>query len=31
MTALGVSSAEDAERRIVELNERIDALEGAEG
>jgi hypothetical protein len=30
MTALGVSSAEDAERRIVELNERIDELEGAD-
>jgi hypothetical protein len=31
MNGLGVSSAEEAERRIVELNERIDELEGAEG
>lgn len=31
MTALGVASAEEAERRIVELNDRIDELEGAEG
>jgi hypothetical protein len=31
MTSLGVGSADEAERRIAELNERIDALEGAEG
>jgi hypothetical protein len=31
MAALGVGSAGEAERRIAELNERIDALEGAEG
>jgi hypothetical protein len=31
MKALGVASAEEAERRIVELNDRIDELESAEG
>lgn len=30
MADLGVASREDAERRIADLNERIDALEGAE-
>ena len=30
MAELGVTSSEDAERRITELNEQIDALESAE-
>lgn len=30
MEELGVSTAEDAERRIMELNDQIDALETAE-
>jgi hypothetical protein len=30
MDSLGVASLEQAERRIAELNERIDAVEGAE-
>jgi hypothetical protein len=31
MAALGVTSFDEAERRIAALNERIDELEGAEG
>jgi hypothetical protein len=31
MAALGVTSADEAERRIAALNDRIDALEAAEG
>jgi len=31
MAALGVTSSDEAERRIAALNERIDELEGAEG
>lgn len=30
MAELGVSSSDEAERKIVELNERIDVLESAE-
>lgn len=30
MTELGVTSTADAERKILELNEQIDALESAE-
>jgi hypothetical protein len=30
MLDLGISSREDAERRILELNSRIDELEGVE-
>jgi hypothetical protein len=31
MAELGVTSTEEAERRITELNEQIDALEAADG